>query len=294
MSLHDKAMLVALSLSKFGLNRKDDDEAREVARRHGADSKSWAVTKRLLQGNTAFDAIRKFDTAFSAWNRKQTLPWDDNGTRLLPTVNYDPYMAHVRLQRTAREGLVRAFLNGYDSFVSGDRTTLGSAWNPRDYPDRYIVREKFGMELAVTPVPDAKDFRITVSKADLLELQRNVADQLRNAEDKARRELFGRLAEPLLKMAEKLADRDKKMTLTTTVPLIENLREIIELIPTLNIIGDANLEAFRRVALEKLAHITPETLKSNDLVRTVAARHAQEIVDAMSDFMGPAPVAVAA
>jgi hypothetical protein len=58
MSLHDKAILVSLSTAKYGLNRHDDNEAAAVAQRHGADSKSIGVTKRLLQGNAAFDAVR--------------------------------------------------------------------------------------------------------------------------------------------------------------------------------------------------------------------------------------------
>ena len=59
-------MLVSLSLSKFGLNRKDQDEAKEVADRHGGSEASFAVTKRLLQGNAAYDLIRKFDAALHA------------------------------------------------------------------------------------------------------------------------------------------------------------------------------------------------------------------------------------
>ena len=96
-------------------------------------------------------------------------------------------------------------------------------------------------------------------------------------------------------MADKLGS-GKDLTLRTTNPLVDNLKEILDLIPRLNITGNAKIEDFRRMALEKLANITPETLKDNDLVRSVAARKAQEILDGMADFMGgPAPVlAVAA
>ena len=133
MSLHDKAILVSLSTPKYGLNRHDDTEAKAVAQRHGADSKSIGVTKRLLQGNPAFDAVRKFDTALHLWNREQTLPWNDDGTRLLPTLQYDAYMAHMRTARTDRERLVRAFLHNYDAFVQSDRATLGSMFRASDY-----------------------------------------------------------------------------------------------------------------------------------------------------------------
>ena len=294
MSLHDKAILVSLSTPKYGLNRNDETEAKAVAQRHGANSKSIGVTKRLLQGNPAYDAVRKFDSALAVWNRTQTLPWDDNGTRLLPTMQYDPYMAYMRQARADRERLVKVFLDDYDNFVQADRATLSTMFNPSDYADRYTVRDRFNFKLDVQPVPDGKDFRVTVSKSDLVEMQKNVDTRLREAEDKARLDLFQRLATPLLDIASKLGESDKARTLHTTNPLVENLREILDLIPRLNITGDPKIMEFHAAVTDKLSHITPETMKDNDLVRSVAARQAQQILDEMSDFMGPAPVAQAA
>jgi hypothetical protein len=286
MSLKDKAILTTLSLGKFGLNRKDEDEAREVARRHGADSKSFAVTKRLLQGNPDYDAIRKFDAALGVWNRAQTLPWNDDGTRLLPTLQYDAYMTYMRQARPERERLVRGFLSSYEAFVQADRTSLGNAFRSSDYPDRWTVAERFAFRLDVQPVPDGKDFRVAVGKDEIVVMQQSVAVRVKEAEERARLDLFQRLAAPLSDMASKLGDTGKDLTLRTTNPLVENLCEILDLIPRLNITGDGKIEEFRRHALEQLASITPETLKDNDLVRSVAARRAQSILDEMSDFMG--------
>jgi hypothetical protein len=294
MSLHDKAILVSLSTAKYGLNRHDDNEAAAVAQRHGADSKSIGVTKRLLQGNAAFDAVRKFDSALHVWNRAQTLPWDDDGTRMLPTLQYDAYMTYVRSARASREALVAAFLADYDAFVQRDRGTLGTMFNSADYADRPTVRDRFAFKLDVQPVPDGKDFRVAVCKADMIDLQKNVDARLREAEDKARLDLFHRLAAPLLEIANKLGDGDKARSLRTTGPLVENLREILDLIPRLNITGDTKIMEFHAAAIDRLAHITPETMKENDLVRSVAARQAQSILDEMSDFMGPAPATLAA
>ena len=293
MSLHDKAILVSLSTPKYGLNRHDENEARDVAKRHGADSKSIGVTKRLLQGNPAFDAVRKFDAALHVWNRTQTLPWNDDGTRLLPTLQYDAYMTHMRHARTDRERLVRLFLDNYDAFVQSDRAALGTMFRASDYADRYAVAQRFTFALEVQPVPDGKDFRVTVSKGDMLDLQKNVDARIAAAADKARLDLFHRLAAPLQEIATKLGD-GTDLTLRTTNPLAENLREILDLIPRLNITGDAEIMRFHAAALDKLAHITPETMKGNDLVRSVAARQAQSILDEMSDFMGPAPATLAA
>jgi hypothetical protein len=139
----------------------------------------------------------------------------------------------------------------------------------------------------VEEIPDGKDFRVAVSRDEMAAMQQNVAARVKEAEERARLDLFQRLAAPLSDMASKLGDNSKDLTLRTTNPLVGNLREILDLIPRLNITGDEKIEEFRRRALDQLASITPETLKENDLVRSVAARKAQSILDEMSDFMGP-------
>ena len=292
MSLHEKAVLVTLSLSRFGLNRREDEEARAVARRHAADSASVSVVKRILHGAAGYDAIRKFDGQLGEWNRRHSLPWSDAGTRLLPTLGYADYMERVRQSRAEREGLVRTFLDSYDAQIQADRARLGTMFRASDYPDRCTVRERFAFRLDVTPVPDGKDFRISVSREEMLAMTAGVDERIRAAEEKARLDLFHRLAGPLSDMAEKLGS-GRDLTLQTTNPLIENLTAILDLIPRLNITGDPKIEEFRRLALEKLASITPTTLRDNDLVRAVAANRAQEILDRMADFMGGPPPALA-
>ena len=292
MSLHEKAVLVTLSLSRFGLNRREDEEARAVARRHAADSASVSVVKRILHGAAGYDAIRKFDGQLGEWNRRHSLPWSDAGTRLLPTLGYADYMERVRQSRAEREGLVRTFLDSYDAQIQADRARLGTMFRASDYPDRCTVRERFAFRLDVTPVPDGKDFRISVSREEMLAMTAGVDERIKAAEEKARLDLFHRLAGPLSDMAEKLGS-GRDLTLQTTNPLIENLTAILDLIPRLNITGDPKIEEFRRLALEKLASITPTTLRDNDLVRAVAANRAQEILDRMADFMGGPPPALA-
>ena len=289
MSLHEKAVLVTLSLSRFGLNRREDEEARAVARRHAADSASVSVVKRILHGAAGYDAIRKFDGQLGEWNRRHSLPWSDAGTRLLPTLGYADYMERVRQSRAEREGLVRTFLDSYDAQIQADRARLGTMFRASDYPDRCTVRERFAFRLDMTPVPDGRDFRISVSREEMLAMTAGVDERIKAAEEKARLDLFHRLAGPLSDMAEKLGS-GRDLTLQTTNPLIENLTAILDLIPRLNITGDPKIEEFRRLALEKLASITPTTLRDNDLVRAVAANRAQEILESMADFMGgPAP-----
>ena len=73
------------------------------------------------------------DAALHVWNRTQTLPWNDDGTGLLPTLQYDAYMTHMRHARTDRERLVRLFLDNYDAFVQSDRAALGTMFRASDY-----------------------------------------------------------------------------------------------------------------------------------------------------------------
>ena len=70
--------------------------------------------------------------------------------------------------------------------------------------------------------------------------------------------------------------------------MVGNLREIVALIPALNLTGDSQLEAVRQRVVDELAHYTPEQLRENKDDRKIAAAKAQAILEQMNGFMSEA------
>jgi hypothetical protein len=204
--------------------------------------------------------------------------------QILPTSNYLGYSTKFRSQYSDWKYLVKVFLQAYDTAKwkaeHDAKYTLGKLWNPADYPKVEDLEGKFAMDLAIFPVP-ATDFRVQIASDELTRIQQDVERRVMDAQKVAMRDVWQRLYDRVAKIAEKCADpkaifRDSMM---------ENAREICDLLPRLNLADDPDLEAMRVAVESKLIH-HPEALRNNPDLRRNTATEAQRIMDAMGVFMG--------
>jgi len=135
--------------------------------------------------------------------------------------------------------------------------------------------------MAVFPVPN-NDFRVQIADDELNRIQAEVTQRVEEAQTVAMKEVWGRLFERVQHIAGKLADpsaifRDS---------MLENAKEICELLPRLNITDDPNLEQMRQDVEAKLLNNNPESLRLDPRLREDKAKEAKEIMDKMSVFMG--------
>ena len=82
-----------------------------------------------------------------------TLPWDDQGGRLLTVANYERYTAALDtlVERVVRE---RArFIEDNDDYVDQARLDLGRLFRLEDYPGTEALQGKFAIRLPHCPGP---------------------------------------------------------------------------------------------------------------------------------------------
>ena len=106
MSLHEKSVLIDLTLTSITTSRIDQSVTADVLHRNaaGKDAGRW-VSK--LWPKEAIDPIQKHDAKTGTLHREMTLPWLDNSKRILPTARFDEYMRIMRDRRPEREDLVK-------------------------------------------------------------------------------------------------------------------------------------------------------------------------------------------
>ena len=284
MSLNNRAILITLGLSAYAPRKTDKRVTNQVLNQHGAGHDAGRWIKNLLP-EAALKPIGELDGEIRRFHYQRTLPWTDDGRRILPTAAFDDYMTQMRAYRAAREIRVKGFLDNYDRYVQEAKRILNGTFDQSDYPDRFTAQRRFGFRLDSVPVPSETDFRVSLADGDMDALRESVRSQVERAEQLARNDLLLRLAEPLAHMVNRLADGSSVFRDS----LVENLREVVSLIPALNVTGDPRIEALRAEITEKLCNFTPETLRTNDVVRGAVARDAQSILDKMSAWL-PADV----
>lgn len=280
MNLNDRALLVQLSIRQWTARKYDKKVTSEVASNHGTTTAAGRYNKSLLPMNDLLDRVHKKTTYIRTKFYENTLPWGMEGTMLLPTSNYLQFINEFRKEKSEWQYLVNDFVYNYDQLRLDAKRLLGSLYDDADYPDQTVLIDKFGIDMAVFPVP-ATDFRVSIASDELTRIQQDVERRITDAQTTAMKEVWGRLYDRVKHMAERLAD--PKALFRDT--MVENTKELCALLPRLNFMDDPNLEALRQqVEGSLLKH--PEALRNDPDLRRDTAAEAKAIMDKMSVFMG--------
>lgn len=281
MKLNDRALLVSLSISQWTARKLDKKATKEVADINRASTSAGRYNKSLLPLNDLLANVHQKTGLIREKFAKNTLPWGIDGTRILPSANYLPFMQDFRKEKGEWQYLVQNFLDNYDTLVDEAKRWLGDLYDEKDYPARDKIVEKFNMDMAILPVP-TNDFRVELSSDELTRLQEEMEGRMATVQQEAMMDAWGRLYKHVQHIAEKLADpkgifRDS---------MVENAQETCDLLTRLNIADDPNLEAMRREVEAKLISHHPDSLRTDPDLRQDTAEEARKIMDAMSVFMG--------
>ena len=195
MNITDRAMLVGLNIRQWSAVKHDKKVSSEVATAHGSDSKMGRYNKNLVSAE-ALAELKRIAGAARAEHYHRTLPWGDDGFRILTSAGYFDYNAKMSEFRQQFETALSTFTAGYSQYVEDARTRLNGLFNPADYP-RSIER-KFGFEVSVRPVPDADDFRVDIGTAETARIKRDIQDQVNQTIQTAMAELSSRSPQELI------------------------------------------------------------------------------------------------
>ena len=271
MSLSSKAMIVSLSVSCWTARKQDKKVSTEVEAAHNA--RDAGRFNKLLIDKAALDPLTSFAGRIRDEHYRLTLPWLDNGGRLLPSKLFMEYRKVIEGLKADYAKLVESFLANYDVQVQAARNRLGTMFNPEDYPQAERLRSKFAVELDIIPVPQAADFRVDVGDAERSRIQREMEERLAKRQADAAAEAWGRIRDVvstiyLRTSAEKPVIRDS---------LIENARDLVALLPGLNLDDDPAMTTVARAISDTLL-VDLWTLRNNRRARQKVAEAAQLIL----------------
>ena len=170
------AMMVDLNIAVYSGRKQDKSTQAEVTNAKGSGSKKAAsVYKNLFAECKELEAITKFQARARSEHYKLTLPWNDQGARLLPTAALLDYQKVMAKYNTEFNRLVDAFLDKYETLVAGAAFQLGTLFDRGEYPSRGKVAQRFRMDTSFTPLPTGGDFRLDIES----EVQRQLTLRLK-------------------------------------------------------------------------------------------------------------------
>jgi hypothetical protein len=285
-SLCSKAMLCSLSISAWSARKHDRDASEEIAARHGAQSDAGRYHKVLLP-KQALAEIQKIVSEARQEHHFITLPWDDNGYRVLPAAAYMDHVEKMHALSTRFNTAVERLLSQFTALVEQARTRLGGLFRQEDYPTSEELRGKFSFATRVLPLPDAGDFRVTIGDEEKARIQRQIAAAVEASIQVGSRELWYRLYDAVHHMAERLSAyrvSEEGVEHPFRDSVVSNLVKLVDVLPKLNVTGDPELERLSAEVRNCLL-IDPQQLRESEAVRMGTAKAAAEIADRMAGYM---------
>ena len=286
-TLSERAMLVVWHASKWGGNKLDKTISDEVAVQHNADRSMGRYWKSLLP-KEALKEIESLDSKAYGEHMSRTLPWSDDGPRILSSLGYLEYMGIMRRWQEERAAALDRFLVLYPTWVEDAKIRLNGLFRATEYPAPETLKAKFVCSVSIFPVPDAADFRVALGDAETARIRESLEQNTAQLIGAALRDTYQRIADVVGRMAERLrayavAENGKTSGIFRD-SLVENVRELVHLLPSLNIANDPVLSNVT-ADLSQLIAWEAETLRSDDLVRNEVATAAERILAQITEFI---------
>lgn len=274
--LQNDSLIVSLSISQWAARRYDKAITDEVATTHNASADAGRYNK-LLVAKEHIDPVAKVASKARIFHYENTLPWGDNNERLLPAKNYFKYVAEMNTLKAEFSHAISEFFANYDSVISEAKVRLNGMFRDSDYPTKGEIEDKFRFRTQFMPVP-ASDIRVGLGDGEVDKLRREIEAEINNRLSDAVQDIWKRVKDVVGIMKDRLSTPDSKIYDS----LVGNVQQLVELLPALNVTGDAKIAQCCNDMKSLL--VNPETLRKDGMVRANKALEAENILNKFKDF----------
>ena len=282
MSISASAVLVDLNISIWTARKLDKKVSEEINVAKNTTTNAGNYSKNLLAGSGTLAEINKYAAGIRHWHNTQTLPWSDNGTRMLPMANFMEYKQGLNTRIQTLQTLFDKFYIEYPQLVNDAANKLGSLFDVSEYPDLDTVKSKFRCKYIFSPMPEAGDFRIDAEN----DLKRELSEQYEEEKNikltEAMNEAWNRLHDVLLHMSERMEDtvdeKGEKVRKKFRDSVLENPAELCGLLTKLNVTKDPHLEDARKMLEASIAGVDIKDLRDSEAKRVEVKQKVDDIL----------------
>lgn len=261
--LNERAMLVNLFISSWSARKYDPRATAEVDSSN--EAQGAGRFNKLLIDNTDLKILENIAGKARTHHYKFSLPWGDNGDRILPAELFIQYQTGFATLRDEYQRAARAFVEKYPDIVQAARKRLGKLYDPGDYPHQNDILRRFVMRMDMSPVPNEGDFRVKVGAEDERIIRESIIESVRERQLKAQNAAKQRVKETLDKFCVRMSEPDPTFRDT----LVGNIKTESNLLPAFNLTDD---EGMKKLSHDLDYFLTLPFMELNVLRASVDAR----------------------
>ena len=258
--IENRAVIVIADTSFWTGSRIDKGASDEVAVRYEAEQDSARVTKRLID-RKELKGIQNAISSAKVMHKRMTLPWDDNGGRLLPRDRMPEYKEKMAKKMADVDTETTDFVERYPELVKESSKRLGLLHKDGDFPAQETMAGKFGFRYRIQPVPSAEHFVLDLAKDEITDLKEQLETDIKKKVSEAVSSVFERLETQIRAMIERLGDDENGDPRRMGSGRIDAINELIDAIPTLNITDDKKMNRIADRLKKAMSGITFDDLR---------------------------------
>lgn len=287
-NISQSAMLVYVRVSVWTARKLDRKQSKKLVDGANAVDDAARVNKHLLA--SADEKLRKVTAQGNKLRDfivAKTVPWDDAGNRLLPNTVALQTVGDIEAMKSEFDQLVDEFVQEYPILRAQALHNLGDLGVDEDYPQPDEIRDKFRVRVTYTPVPvNFGDVRTGMTPEQAAAWQSHFEQRVKDQVNDALADAWSRLRERLEQYSDRLTLRDGKDGPRVGIfrdSMVENLRETLDLLESLNVFGDQSLISTAKLVRDQIANRDPAQLRGtveSQVVKTAV----DDILKRMSDF----------
>jgi len=297
--LQKNAMLVSLNINCAGFSRKDKSVTDQVNNEHGASYDAGKYNKNLFSTKDTEVPKQLARQARSVVDHF-CLHWSGN-QRLLPVANYEKFLERITAIKSKFYQAVDDLDQKLPSLIEQRRAQLNGMFKESDYECYKDLKSLYKFNVNFSPIPSGDHFLVDLVEEETAIIKQEIEESNAQLLGTATQESFERLHKAVKHIATCLKDFEAvevykaggKKKVETTRRLYDtmttNLSDLVEILPALNITGDARLAGLiddvRASSLLKHSVEDFRDPKQKHVVVTVQTE-AQEIAEKMSGFFG--------
>jgi hypothetical protein len=285
MNISEKAMLVALSISAWSGRKYDKDATAEVAQNHGTDASRAGRFNKILVNPISLKDITSIAGNARNYTMSVTLPWLNDGIRIIPVDIYLEYVQRMSEYRSQFNQAVEKLLVEYDALVKQARLDLNGLFKESDYPSAESIRRKHAFNVRVFNLPDSNDFRVSLSESEFQSTKQEIEQNLSEAQDNAVRDVFQRVSMRMEHMLKRLKEVEANDGKGIRESMMSNISDLADILPKLNITNNPDIDGIAMQIKHDLATITSDDLRENQSSRIAAAQTARDILNKVSAYI---------
>jgi hypothetical protein len=281
--LQEKAVITRFNVSAWTARRYDKKVTQKIENEYSAHDAGRF--NKILIAEDAIKAYQQIAGEARTAHYSLTLPWGDNGDRLLPVAAMEKYKAMMEKYRERYTEQVNLFCGSYPSLIEDAKIRLNGMFNNDDYPDVFEINRKFDFAVRYYPVPTSGDFRLNLDMQEIEAMKAELSLETDRLKSEAIKSLWERIYYPVARMVERLSKSDAVFRDS----LVGNVLEVLEVVDALNFEDNPEISAIRERISNMLSGIAPETLRQSRRIREQVADAAMLELQSMGRVLGVNP-----